>query len=436
MNIFEFYTDELASLGFSVEDDKLLMDGTVPAYFKYNGVKRRMVLPTSAMIKADMEDGDGLECHAFHPLCESVLYGESGTIRFLKKAIISRAWTLSMELIRVILDVAAEGKPIRLAGYKKWLADICEGIKDPKFDKGLQTSFTAIENYVNSSVDAKKRIQIFIATEMKVEGVKYIRAANYHHCFEEEGEDGTAMYFGAKLGRKQDKVILHRLLETVFNWIPSLTGSNDDRPYFGALSRAWANYVVNYNLIVKGLKDHSALRPLNDAWIGQLDHLAQYNNKVQTLPFNVGPRNEGEKDTSQQDFRLQPSPANEPKAAPSASTMDESEQDLADFFRKAGVGKNNNTSLFGAPDPATLTPLQQRNLEQSGRANVATESINNISLAAAMGGSSNTPSILGGGTSGSLFSTGNSGGSLLGGNSGGSLLGGSLLGGGNGGFSF
>lgn len=39
------------------------------------------------MIKAGLRDELGNDCHAYHPLCESVMTGESGTIRFLKQAI-------------------------------------------------------------------------------------------------------------------------------------------------------------------------------------------------------------------------------------------------------------------------------------------------------------------------------------------------------------
>ncbi|QXO09469.1 hypothetical protein pEaSNUABM11_00045 [Erwinia phage pEa_SNUABM_11] len=429
MNIFDFYTSQLASWGFMREGDKLVFgDDRTPAYFTYNKVKRRLVLPTTAMLKAGMEDDDGTECHAYHPLCESVLYGESGTNRFMKKAIINQMWNLSMQLIEAVLEVAAEEKSVRLASYKKWLADICDGIKDPKLDKVLQQSFATLMNYVRENIDEKKRLQLFIATELVVDGTKYQRAANFRHCFEEEGEDGTATYFGATLRRKQDKVILHRLLTTVFGWYPPVTGSNDDRPYFGCLSRGWANFVINYNQIVKGLKDHTPLRPLDDAWIAEMDSLEKYNNKVQTLPYNVGPRSEHEQDNSAREYRLQPSHGHIEKAAPTTSSAEApAEDDPMAFFSRHGIAKRGTNSILAAQDPAKLTPVQRESVERTGNANATGETINSMSLAAAVG--NNT--LLGNNNSGNLLGGGNNGGSLLGGSN---LLGGgstNILGGGS-----
>lgn len=426
MNIFDFYTSQLASWGFQRDGDKLVFgDDKSPAYFTYNKVKRRLVLPTSGMLKAGMEDDDGTECHAYHPLCESVLYGESGTNRFMKKAIINQMWNLSMQLIEYVLEVAAEEKPVRLASYKKWLSDICEGIKDPKLDKVLQQSFVTLMNYVRDNVDEKKRLQLFIAKDLTVDGVKYMRAANFRHCFEEEGEDGTATYFGATLRRKQDKVILHRLLTTIFGWYPPVTGSNDDRPYFGCLARGWANYVINYNQIVKGLKDHTPLRPLDDAWIAELDSLEKYNNKVQTLPYNVGPRNENEQDNSAREYRLQPSQGHIEKAAPAASAADEpAADDPMAFFKRHNVGTRSNNSLLAPQDPSKMTPVQQEAFQRTGNPNGTQSTINNISLAQAVG--NNTQ--VGQNNSGSLLSN-NSLSSILGGGNSGSILGGSSNGG-------
>ena len=148
MHIISFYESQLGSLGFNRDGDLLVHadDGT-PAYFTYNKEKRRMALPTSAMIKNGMEDPQGRECHAYHPLCESVLAGESGTIRFLKKAIRNALWVHTMDLIDVIMDICATGKSVRAAPYKKFMTEIiCEGIKEPKLDEKLKASWVAFKS--------------------------------------------------------------------------------------------------------------------------------------------------------------------------------------------------------------------------------------------------------------------------------------------------
>lgn len=431
MHNISFYQSHLESLGFNRDGDLLVYadDGT-PAYFTYNKEKRRLALPTSAMIKNGMEDPNGKECHAFHPLCESVLQGESGTIRFLKKAIRLRVWSASIELIDAILDVSAEDKPIRLAAYKKFMSEvICEGIKDPKLDEKLRSSWNALKAHISDTVDPKKHTSIFIASDMSIDGMKYVRVANFKHLFEEETLDDTATYFGARMQRKQDKVIIHRLLTTIFGWYPSLCGSNDNRPYFGCLARGWAQYVVNYNQIVKGLRDHTALKPMSDEWIGELDNLKQYDGVIQTLPYNTG-SNATSHDTTKQEYRLSSqTPQHAPETVKLASVEKAPEPNSLDSYFDKHAGK---TDRSGKVDLKALPLVQQRALQETGNliGRTDTPSVADISLVQTFGGQ-RAPARLG-----SLHQdTGNS---LLGGNTSrlgglGNVSGNSLLDGGGGG---
>lgn len=412
MHIISFYESQLGSLGFNRDGDLLVHadDGT-PAYFTYNKEKRRMALPTSAMIKNGMEDPQGRECHAYHPLCESVLAGESGTIRFLKKAIRNALWVHTMDLIDVIMDICATGKSVRAAPYKKFMTEIiCEGIKEPKLDEKLKASWVALSNHLIETVEPKKQTNLFIASDMSIDGVKYVRVANFKHLFEEESLDDTATYFGIKMNRKQDKVIIHRLLMTILGWYPDLCGSNDNYPYFGCLSRGWAQYVVNYNQIVKGLRDHSALRPLNDEWIGQLDHLAQYDHVIQTLPYNTGSSSTNpEKDTTQQQYRVtsqQPSLQTERVKASEKET--ETDTGTLDGFFKKNLG---NTDRTGKLNIDALPLVQQRALRETGQLVSRDEgpSVTEISLVSVHGGRKAASTL------GSLNNNTSGGNSLLGG---------------------
>ncbi|QVW55173.1 hypothetical protein pEaSNUABM29_00129 [Erwinia phage pEa_SNUABM_29] len=433
MKIVEFYRSFLTSLGYGFDGDLLTMDDGHPAMFTYNKVKRRLALPTAAMIKNGMEDEDGSECHAFHPLCESVLAGESGTIRFLKKTITTNLFLKSFELIDAILETAAEGKTIRLAAYKKFLSDVvCADIKDPTMDKKLVQSWNAVKNYVYGLLEEDKKTKItrlFISSDMSIEGVKYIRVSNYQHMFEEESLDGTAMFFGAKLQRKQDKVILFNLLSAVFGWYPSVVGSNDPRPYFGSLARGWAQYVTNYNLVVRGLRDYTPLRPLEEEWIGELDNMHVFDNVIQTLPYNTGPRNEAAQDTTASDFRIGRTPSGtnnltQRLASQDAPPADVDLSDPAAFFRAKKAQQQTASSNFNALPPA----LQRTLAENNGQ--IPKNSINNISLGAALRGQAETKQGgLGDGLLGNSSSStnllGNSGGLGGGGLGGDNLLGGS-----------
>ena len=417
MHIIKFYQSMLESLGFNRDGDLMVYadDGT-PAYFTYNKEKRRLVLPTNAMIKAGMEDANGKECHAFHPLCESVLTGESGTIRFLKRAIRMRLWINSFDLIDAILDTAAEGKTIKQASYKKFMTDvICQGIKDPKLDDKLRAAWVTLRNHM-MEVENKKQTNLFIASDMSIEGVKYVRVANFKHIFEEESYDDTATYFGVKLPRKQDKVILHRLLMTVFGWYPSMCGSNDNRPYFGCLARGWAQWVMNYNNVVKALREHCALKPLSDEWIGQLDELQQYDNVIQTLPYNTGSSSKDpERDTTAREYSVTPTTTSR-SVDLLASEQNKPEQgSLEAFFDKALPKTVTSTGL----DISKLTPAQQKSLRENGHLNgTSDQSIVGKSLSEAMGQTPRNPlgltseidrrSLLSTSTASGLSSSGNS----------------------------
>lgn len=369
MKLIEFYRSFLTSLGYGFEGDMLTIDDGHPAMFTYNKVKRRLVLPTAAMIKRGLEDDEGSECHAFHPLCESVLAGESGTIRFLKKAINANLFLKSFELIDAILETAAEGKNIRLAAYKKFLSDVvCADLKDPTMDKKLVQSWQAVKNYVYGLLEEDKKTKItsiFISSDMTIEGIKYIRVANYKHMFEEESLDGTATFFGAKLQRKQDKVIIFNLLTAVFGWYPSVTGSNDPRPYFGSLARGWAQYVTNYNQVVRGLRDHTPLRPLEEEWIGQLDNMSVYDNVIQTLPYNTGPRNDQATDTTATDFRIGRTPAGtKPVVALASQQAPQENLDLNDpvnYFRAKKAQQASSANSFNALAPKIQEALRENN---------------------------------------------------------------------------
>lgn len=410
MHIISFYQSLLESWGFNRDGDLLVhADDATPAYFTYNKEKRRLVLPTNAMIKNGMEDPNGRECHAFHPLCESVLAGESGTIRFMKKAIRNAVWMRSMDLIDVIMDISSSGKAVRAAPYKKFMTEIiCEGIKEPKLDEKLKASWVALSNHLIETVEPKKQSHLFIASDMAIDGQKYVRVANFKHLFEEESLDDTATYFGVKLHRKQDKVIIHRLLMTILGWYPDMCGSNDNRPYFGCLARGWAQYVMNYNLIVKGLRDHSALRPMSDEWIGQLDSLSQYDNVIQTLPFNTGSSSTNpEKDTTQQQYRVtsqQPSLQTERARVSQTRQEEEPEAGTLDSFFKKNLG---NTDRSGKLNIDALPLVQQRALRETGQLMARDEgpSVTEISLVSVHGGRKAAATL---GTLSNNNSTGNS----------------------------
>lgn len=396
MNIIDFYRGQLDSLGqgdkdgflFFKEDGELTAD---PVMFKFAGQERQMVLPTYQMIKNGLKDELGNDCHAYHPLCESVLTGESGTIRFLKQAIKNRMYVKGMSFITYLLKALSEGKSSRSAVFKKFISEMTDGVKEPKFDEKLFRSWSNVATYIKDKMDSRKRLMLSIQPDQKVDGEKYIRAAHFTHAFKEEQDDGTATYFGVKLERKQDKVIIHNLLTTVFGWYPESVGSNAQRPYFGSLIHGWAEFVTKFNTYAKGLKDVVPnYELLNDTWIPELADLSKYDGKIQTLPFNTGSRKEDE-DTTQRDFRVGVNRGYEEPVVKTATEKVQVENGMRNPLDLLAPlpAKGGNVFLTGGNvqnmDLSKYTPLEQR-LIREGRTAPQPSKIRSMSLTEALSG--------------------------------------------------
>lgn len=396
LNIIDFYRGQLDSLGqgdkdgflFFKEEGELTAD---PVMFKFAGQERQMVLPTYQMIKNGLKDELGNDCHAYHPLCESVLTGESGTIRFLKQAIKNRMYVKGMSFITYLLKALSEGKSSRSAVFKKFISEMTEGVKEPKFDDKLFRSWSNVATYIKDKMDSRKRLMLSIQADQKVDGEKYIRAANYTHAFKEEQDDGTATYFGVKLERKQDKVIIHNLLTRVFGWYPEVVGSNDQRPYYGSLIRGWAEFVTEFNKYAKGLKDVvPSYELLNDSWIPEVADLSKYDGKIQTLPFNTGSRKEDE-DTTQRDFRVGTNRGYEEPVAKTVTEQRATENGMRNPLDLLAPlpPKGGNVFLAGGNmqnvDLSKYTPLEQR-LIREGRTAPQPSKIRGMSLTEALSG--------------------------------------------------
>lgn len=432
--ILDFYRPQLSSLGFVDKEGLLYMDegeegSNEPLMFKYDKVERQMVLPTYQLIKDGLANEHGEEYHAFHPMCENVLTGESGTIRFLKVAIRNRIYSLGINLVHSILTSLAEDKSSRNAKFKKFLMQMTDGIKGgAKFDKTLLLSWKRVMEYIDEQ-DIKKVIKLVISVDQKIGDKKYIRAANYYHMFSEESNDGTATFFGAKVERKQDKIIILNLLKTVFGWYPEEIGSNDQRPYYGALIRGWAEFVIHYNEIATGLRDVVPTIPiLDESWVPFVNDMEQFDGQIrQTLPFNTGSRKQDE-DTTQSEYRLSRNTADsddKPLFA-AAPTVQQPAQPTGLLAQMAAANPKPNVDVFGRAVNPFATPLERKLAEEGRSTEMNTSGVANISLAAALNGKatqSGSSSLFAvNNNTGTLFSAGNSGNSLFG-NTGGGLFG-------------
>lgn len=432
--VLDFYRPQLSSLGFVDKEGLLYLDegaegSNEPLMFKYNKVERQMVLPTYQLIKDGLANEHGEEYHAFHPMCENVLTGESGTIRFLKIAIRNRLYSLGINLVHSILTSMVEGKSSRNAKYKKFLTTIAEGVKgEAKFDKTLLLSWKRVMEYIDEQ-DIKNVIKLVIAVDQKIGDKKYIRAANYHSILCDEDDDGTATYYGAKVERKQDKIIISNLLKTVFGWYPSEIGSNDQRPYYGALIRGWAEFVVKYNEIALGLKDIVPTIPiLDDSWVEDVNDMEQFDGQIrQTLPFNTGSR-KADEDTTQSEYRLSRNPAADDDSPlfGSAQPQQKAEEPRGLLAQMQAANPKASLDMFGRPVNPFATPLEKKLAEQGRGQELNQSAVANISLASVLGGKapqSSSSLFANNSNTGTLFTTQQPNNSLFGTSNNGGLFG-------------
>lgn len=384
MKIIEFYSSLLPSLGMTIKEDLLFYPDGEPVMFTYLKKARQLCLPTDNMIKQGLE-ANGKELHAFHPLCESMLTGESGTIRFMKTAIRMRLWQTAIDLVGAIIRQGAEQRPVKKSAYKQFLAKVCDGVKEPKFDDTLVASWAAVAGYIcdPEKMDSKTRLRLVIGSNEHIGVDKYSRVARYANFTADESDDGGATYFGVRCRRKQDKAIIHRLLTTVFGWFPEETGSNDNRAYFGCLSRAWGHYVAEYNKVASALHDiYADVEVLSSEWINYLETLDAFDKVIQTLPYNTGPAKDtadrssleySVKNASIQDI-VKPKTSTEVAAGGPVNPMD-----LFNARKPAPLA-----GMLGSQiDPRQLTPAQRMEYETSRRIST-TGSIKTSSLAGAL----------------------------------------------------
>lgn len=358
--IFDGYRGFLASLGCFDKDDLLYYADGKPVEFTYNKVKRQLALPTDALIKKGMVDLTGAEVHPFHPLCEDVLRGESGTIRYLKREIRANYIQQSLMLISEIIRIKIEKITPRSSYFTKWMSKHLGDLKDIPWDAKLKKSFDkAIEELL---ADPKDTCNIYITNKTKIEGDMFLRVANVTTILDQLGEEGVD-FFSSKLERKIDKVVIVRLLNAVFEWMPHETGSNDNCPYFGCLARAWHEYVRNYNLLVRSIKDHSHLKPLPQEWYTFVNEMDRWRNIVPTMPFNTGPRDSVTASTADNYVLGNNAQQAVEVVAPVASTTAEGKIDI---YTALGVEKEKADAGLTMVDLSLYTPAQQEVMRNGG----------------------------------------------------------------------
>ena len=340
MKILPLYTAIAESLGYTVEDDLLFYhdgDELQPTLFESGNVTRHIVIPTYDRIKA----GFGDTYHPFHPLCESVIEGQSPTVKFLRLTLIRAIKQYGITLIDNFLHVACGKRKPRSVEFAKLKARVTDGIKDPKFDETLLKSWNKIKAEV---IENPKMTRIHLGSNREVDGVKYARVCTYTHIFHDEADDKSQYFFNVKLQRKADKAVLVKICQEVFDSFPSEMGSSDPRPYFGCMMRAWREFVRKYNTVTHSFSEVHKVEKLNDEWLDEIDNLEKFENKIQTLSLNAG-AGAKKKDTVQPLVK-EVAPVSASELPTPASSGKVSLMDLT-----AGARTTNGSNLYNSREP-------------------------------------------------------------------------------------
>lgn len=352
MKLMEGYRSFLASLDLSDVNDLIVeAEDKKPVYFKYNGVKRRLALPTSRMIKNGMVDDQEQEVHAIHPLCEDVLRGESGTVRYFKQRIRWCFLKKTLSLLSTIVDIKVSKKIVRSIKFTNFLANALGDVKGVQWDDKLSANVNkAIESLLASKPE--ELCTVYITNKQKIDGDMYLRVANVNTFMDELDEEGV-YFFETKLSRKVDKVVIYRLLKALTEWMPVESGSNDDCPYFGCLARLWFEYIRNYNNLARIIDEVSTVKPVPQNFIMIIDEMPRYRNLIQQLPYNTGPRS-GTTEAKVSEYRLGTSaPASLDVQPERASTVDAD----GDIF--AMLGRPKSEARVNGMDITSLSPAEQ-----------------------------------------------------------------------------
>lgn len=347
MKDIDLYDSVLRGMCMIVEDGKVYVDLGQGEKSPATINKKPIVLPDLEYLKDPERDG----YHPFHPLCESVVEGQSPTIKYMQKMFKNAVTLHADHLIELVLRVMASEKQPKSTHYHKLIEKVTEGIKAPKVDKSTLSGWDKIR----TSMLEKSVVRLTISRDEKIEDARYLRVLNYAHVYEQESLDGTALIFGTKLARKSDKVLLLNLINLVYGSIPSEVGSNDNRPYFAVILRAYAEFVKFYNHVIKSIKDVLVQPVIEDMWIPEIDNLEKYENRTRSLVGNIGNENSNKpKPVKEEVHAPEPPPIYTPeaKAKPAKASGGVSFAELAQNLR-------GNTQPM-APGGVLLTPAQRR----------------------------------------------------------------------------
>lgn len=238
-----------------------------------------VAIPTPERI----EDDEWKGYHAFHPLCEDSVMGQSETVHWL----ISRATAaISLRIATLmsnLLEVAYKTELQAQAGNP----DI-ETILSPIAKMAKETTYKSWKKILGK-VSTKPLINYYITRGVELDGITYQRVGTLEIPILEDIEV-NAMLTGIQVNSKNDKLSIRLLLEKILEGVPMEYGTNHATPYLYAILMMYNAVNKRLNKVSKIFKKVTADEPVNLKWwdIVKDDGLKPLMKRIPRLPGNEG----------------------------------------------------------------------------------------------------------------------------------------------------
>lgn len=238
-----------------------------------------VAIPTPERIEAD--DWKGL--HAFHPLCEDSVMGQSETVHWLIARATAAITLRLVTLMSNLLEVAHKTELQAQAGNPN-----IETILAPIAKMVTKTTYNSWKKIVKK-LSTTPLLNYYIVRGADINGETFQRVGTLEIPILEDVET-NAILTGVTLSSKNDKLCIRLLLEKILEGVPMEYGTNHATPYFYAILMMYEAVNRRLNKINKIFKKVTADEPVGLKWWDEVkdDGLKKLMKRIPRLPGNEG----------------------------------------------------------------------------------------------------------------------------------------------------
>lgn len=238
-----------------------------------------VAIPTPERIEAD--DWKGF--HAFHPLCEDSVMGQSETTHWLIARATAAITLRLVTLMSNLLEVAHKTELQAQAGNPN-----IETILAPIAKMVTKTSYGSWKKIVKK-LSTTPLLNYYIVRGAEINGETFQRVGTLEIPILEDVE-ANAILTGVTLSSKNDKLCIRLLLEKLLEGVPMEYGTNHATPYFYSILMMYEAVNRRLNKVSKIFKKVTADEPVDLKWWDEAkdDGLKKLMKRIPRLPGNEG----------------------------------------------------------------------------------------------------------------------------------------------------